>query len=88
MVKHTQTIRLLLPTNCLSVFGHFVGLALKCITWFNPPYSVNMETNIGKTFLKLIDKHLTFTFQKLTSSTKYSTETIAKMIKSHNNRLL
>ena len=27
MVKHTQTIRRLLPTNCLSVFDHFVGLA-------------------------------------------------------------
>ena len=29
MVKHTQTIRLLLPTNCLSVFDHFVGSVLK-----------------------------------------------------------
>ena len=29
MVKHTQTIRRLLPSNCLSVFDHFVGLALK-----------------------------------------------------------
>ena len=29
MAKHTQTIRRLLPTNCLSVFAHFVGLALK-----------------------------------------------------------
>ena len=29
MVKYTQTIRLLLTTNCLSVFDHFVGLALK-----------------------------------------------------------
>ena len=29
MVKHTQTIRRQKPTNCLSVFGHFVGLALK-----------------------------------------------------------
>ena len=29
MVKHTQTIRRLLPTNCLSVFDHFVRLALK-----------------------------------------------------------
>ena len=29
MVKHTQTIRRLLPTNCLNVFDHFVGLALK-----------------------------------------------------------
>ena len=31
MVKHTQTIRRLLPTNCLSVFDHFVGLALKVL---------------------------------------------------------
>ena len=29
MVIHTQAIRRLLPTNCLSVFDHFVGLALK-----------------------------------------------------------
>ena len=29
MVKHTQTIRRLLPMNYLSVFDHFVGLALK-----------------------------------------------------------
>ena len=28
-VKHTQTIRWQKPTNCLSVFDHFVGLALK-----------------------------------------------------------
>ena len=29
MVKHTQTIRRQQPTNCLGVFDHFVGLALK-----------------------------------------------------------
>ena len=29
MIKHTQTICRLLLTNCLSVFDHFVGLALK-----------------------------------------------------------
>ena len=29
MVKHSQTIRRQMPTNCLSVFDHFVGLALK-----------------------------------------------------------
>ena len=32
MVKHTQTIRRQLPTNCLSVFDHFVGLALKVLS--------------------------------------------------------
>ena len=29
MVKHTQTIRRLFAMNSLSVFDHFVGLALK-----------------------------------------------------------
>ena len=29
MVKHTQTIRQLLSTNCLNVFNRFVVLALK-----------------------------------------------------------
>ena len=32
MVKHTETIRRLLLTNFLSVFDHFVGLALKGLT--------------------------------------------------------
>ena len=32
MVKHTQTIRQLLPTDCMSVFDQFVGLALKGLT--------------------------------------------------------
>ena len=29
MVTHTQTIRQQEPANCLSVFAHFVGLAIK-----------------------------------------------------------
>ena len=29
VVKHTQTIRRLFPANCVSVFHHFVGLALQ-----------------------------------------------------------
>ena len=29
IAKHTQKINRLLPTNCLSVLNHFVGLALK-----------------------------------------------------------
>ena len=31
MVKHTQTIRRLLPTNCLNVFDYFKGFALKVL---------------------------------------------------------
>ena len=32
MVKHTQQFVGNLPTNCLSVFDQFVGLALKGLT--------------------------------------------------------
>ena len=27
------------------------------IIWFNPRYSVNVKTNVGKLFMRLIDKH-------------------------------
>ena len=34
MIKHTQILRQLLPTNCLNVFDHFMGLALKGLRTF------------------------------------------------------
>ena len=27
------------------------------IIWFNPPYSANVKTNVGKIFMRLVDKH-------------------------------
>ena len=36
MVKHTQIIRRYQPTNCLSVFDHFVLLALKGLNAYGP----------------------------------------------------
>ena len=45
MVKHTQTIRRQWLTNCLSVFDHFVGLALKdLITIVAHPIIMNSLT--------------------------------------------
>ena len=35
MVKHTQKISPQKLTNCLSVFDHFVGLALKGLTEYD-----------------------------------------------------
>ena len=32
MVSHTQTVRWQQPTNCFSVFDHFMGLVLKVLT--------------------------------------------------------
>ena len=42
MVKHTQTIRRLLPKNCLRLFDHFVGLALQGLVH---EINKNMERN-------------------------------------------
>ena len=37
MVKHTQQFVSKLSTNCLSVFNHFVGLALKRLKFYDDP---------------------------------------------------
>ena len=44
MVKHTQTIYRLLPTNCLGEFDRFVGLALKEFQLPRRVYFVNIES--------------------------------------------
>ena len=41
------------------------------IIWFNPPYSMNVRTNIGREFLNLFGKH----FPKITGTAKFSTKT-------------
>ena len=49
MFKHTQTIRRFLPTNCLSVFDHFVGLALKGLKGeFTSPF-IGTQTHLKTT---------------------------------------
>ena len=52
MVKHTETIRRQKPTNCLSVFDHFVGLALKVLTG-----TLSLKTNLvmNRKFRKISD---------------------------------
>ena len=93
--------------NVLSVSGYKENLTYqqnltpskkvrqRKIIWFNPPYSVNVETNIGKTFLKLIDKHFPKTnkfhkiFNRNNVKVSYSClPNFANMIKSNNNRIL
>ena len=45
MVKHTQTIRRQHATNCLSVFDHFVGLALQGLKEMKEDLLKNLLTN-------------------------------------------
>ena len=44
MVNHIQTIRRQKPRNCLSMFDHFIGLALKGLT----TNSIFLENIYGK----------------------------------------
>ena len=64
------------------------------ITWFNPPYSRNVETNIGRKFLSFIDKHfpkgtrLSKIFNRSTLKVSYSCmPNMATIIRQHNNRV-
>ena len=63
--------------------------------WFNPPHYMNVETNIGKTFLKLVKKHFPRNnsfhklFNKNTIKISYSQmRNISLVIASNNKSIL
>ena len=65
------------------------------IIWFNPPFSKNVSTNIGKQFLDLIKKHfppqnrLHKIFNRNTLKLSYScTKNIGNIVKNHNKTVL
>ena len=64
------------------------------IIWYNPPYSANIKTNIGKTFVNLIKKHFPKTnklhkiFNKNTVKISYSRMNTISIISGHNKNLL
>lgn len=65
------------------------------IIWYNPPFSKNVKTNIGKSFLKLIDKHfkvdnpLHKIFTRNTVKISYSCmPNVKNIIDNHNKKLI
>ena len=65
------------------------------ITWFNPPFNINVATNVAKTFLSLIDKHfpkdkkLSKIFNRNTIKVSYSClPNVKQTISNNNHRLL
>ena len=64
------------------------------ITWFNPPFNINVATNFAKTFLTLIDKHfpknkrLSKIFKRNTIKVSYNCLPNVKQTISNNNQLL
>ena len=72
------------------------------VTWFNPPYNLNVQTNVGRKFLFLVKEHFKkgckidetgFNLSKVlnihTVKISYSTtNNIARHIVKHNNKAL
>ena len=65
------------------------------IIWFNPPFSVNVQTNVARSFLCLIDKHypkshvLHKIFNRNNVKVSYSCmSNMARVVKSHNAKIL
>ena len=65
------------------------------VIWFNPPFSQNVATNIGKKFLRIIDEHfppsspLHKIFNRNTIKISYRcTPNLGKTISAHNSRIL
>ena len=67
----------------------------KPVLWFNPRYSLAVKTNVGKKFLKLIDKHfpksnpLHKILNRKTVKVSYrNTPNMKKIVNSHNQKIL
>ena len=65
------------------------------ITWFNPPFNLDVKTNIAAKFLRMITRHfpkghqLHQIFNRHTLKVSYSTtRNIAKHISKHNNKVI
>ena len=52
MVRQTQTIRRQQQTNCLSVFDHFVGLALKGLNLLKTHFLSHLSGEINPVQVK------------------------------------
>ena len=97
--KHTYS-------NALKESGHEARMSYESnpakrrnrkrqVIWFNPPFSTNVKTNIGKTFLSLLKKHFPphhkfrKIFNKNTVKISYSCmSNMASLIKGHNAKVL
>ena len=76
MVKHTQTIGRLLATNCLNLFNHFMGLALK---------GLNHDRNVPKCYV--MRKKTQNKKQKTITKTKNTITWILAVIPTSHNKI-
>ena len=68
---------------------------VKRITWFNPPFSRTVATDVGRTFLELVDKHfpkgseLSKICNRSSIKVSYATtKNISKFVDAHNKKII
>ena len=67
----------------------------KVAVWFIPPYSLNVQTNVGKEFLSLLDKHFPkghqcfpFIYRNTVKMSYMGLPNTGKKVTNHNNKVL
>ena len=82
-------------SNTREMRPHTSGNRKRNVIWFNPPFSKSVSTNVGKEFLKLIDKHFpkhnkfNKIFNRKTVKVSYSClPNMGSQISKHNKKIL
>ena len=92
--KNGYNINLQFDRTCTDKNNEKNKTRKRKITWCNPPFNINVATNVAKTFLTLIDKHfpknkrLSKIFNRNTIKVSYSCLPNAKQTISNNNHRL
>jgi len=79
--------------NCIGIKSSHIPLRNN-ILWYNPPFSKNVNTNIGHRFLSLVDKHfpkdhkLRKIFSRNTIKISYSCMNNTKQIIDNHNKCI
>ena len=85
-------IAILFAEMCIHFDRKQKRTKLTFIIWYNPPYSSNVKTNIGKIFFELLNKHFPrghrFYTKKKKNLSYSSTKNMASLIATHNWSIL
>ena len=91
----TEGFTYIKPDNLTNINREVKKKRKRKIIWYNPPFSLNVKTNVGKVFFKMLRKNFPKTnpmskiFNKNTVKISYScTRNVKSIISGHNKQLL
>ena len=85
MFKHTQAIRWLLPTSCISVFDYFGGVGSETINYFRQKASSKMSGNVLVTLLVSCYDYLIFVIVFFFSIYGFKGHTVVWLVHHHSS---